>query len=120
MERSPKPYEVARAGDVDVVRVIEPKIAQSALEALQKDLAKRIDAGSRKMVINLANVAFVDSFGIGVIAATARKLQTSGGLMKLCGVGDRVKMSLTITRLDKNLEIVEDEEEAVRSFGAKA
>ena len=119
MEKTVKPYEVARTGDVDFVRVIEPKIAQPALEALQRDLAKRIDEGSRKMVINLANVAFVDSFGIGVIAATARKLQNAGGQMRLCGVGDRVKMSLTITRLDKNLEVLEDEAQAVRSFGAK-
>jgi anti-sigma B factor antagonist len=120
MDKRPAPFEVSRTGDVEVVRLIEPKLAQPDLEALQNDLSKRIDEGARKMVINLAPVAFVDSFGIGVIAATARRISQAGGRVKLCGVGDRVKMSLTITRLDRMLEIFADEEEALRSFGAKA
>ena len=117
MPATPKPYQVTRASDVDVVRFIQPKIPQPALESLQKELAKRIEEGARKMEVNLEPVAFVDSFGIGVIAATARAIAQKGGALKLCGVNDRVRMSLTITRLDKSLDIQPDEATALRSFG---
>ena len=117
MAALPKPYEVSRSGDVDVVRLTQPKMPQPALEELQEELGKRIEGGSRKMLVNLSPVAFVDSFGIGVIAAAARAMRESGGAFKLCGVGERVKMSLTITRLDRTLDIQPDEATALRSFG---
>ena len=120
MSRPPSSFDVTQVGDVDVLRVTEAKMAHAALESLQSELARRIDAGTRKMVVNLAPVSFVDSFGIGVIAATARKMSEAGGELKLCGVGERVRMSLTITRLDKTLDIRADEPEALRSFGARA
>lgn len=119
MDQGTKAFEVTRSGDVDIVRLIEPKVAQTALETLQKDLAKRIAGGTRKMVIDLAPVAFVDSFGIGVIAATSRLLEQAGGTIVLCGVGERVMMSLTITRLDRSLTIVADEAAALRSLGGQ-
>jgi anti-anti-sigma factor len=119
MEAKAKPFRIVRQGDVDIVRLTESKMEQQALEALQHELARRIDAGARKMVINLAPVAFVDSFGIGVIAAAARQMSEAGGALRLCGVGQRVQMSLTITRLDRTVTILADEDEALRSFGGQ-
>jgi len=117
---SPKPFELHQQDDIAVVRVNEAKMAYATLESLQRDLAARIDEGVRKMVVNLAPVAFVDSFGIGVIVVTARKMSQVGGRLKLCGVGERVRMSLTITRLDRTLDIAGDEAEAVRSLSGPA
>ena len=114
------PFEIATEGDIDVVHVSEPKMAYATLEELQSALRDRIEAGTRKMVIDLASVSFLDSFGIGVIVATARKMSEKSGQLKLCGVGDRVMMSLTITRLDRTLDIVADEQEAVRSLRGEA
>ena len=121
MPASPKAFELHHQDDVAVVRVNEAKMAYATLEDLQRELALAIEVGCvRKMVVNLAPVAFLDSFGIGVIVVTARKMSQAGGQLKLCGVGERVRMSLTITRLDRTLDIVADEAEAVRSLGAQA
>ena len=105
MSASSPPFRVDRVGDVDVVHVAEPKMTYATLESLQGELSQRIDDGNRKLVIDLAPVSFLDSFGIGVIVATARKMAQAGGRLKLCGVGERVQMSLTITRLDRTLDI---------------
>jgi len=113
-------FDFAAEDDIHLVRVTEPKMAHTTLEALQRELSNRIDSGVRKLIINLAPVAFVDSFGLGVIVATARKMEQAGGKLKLCGVGDRVRMSLTITRLDRSLDIAADEQEALRSLRAQA
>ena len=111
-------YQIERIGDVDVVRITQPKIGYPDLAELQTELHRRIDDGSRRMLVNLAPVTFVDSFGVGVIAATSRRMEQSGGKLKLCGVGDRVRLSLTITRLDQRLDIHEDEAVALGSFDA--
>jgi anti-anti-sigma factor len=115
-----KPFTIEKVGDVEIVRLTEPKMSQATLESLQKALAKSIEAGTRKMLINLEPLTFVDSFGIGVIAATARKMGQAGGELRLCGVGERVLMSLTITRLDRTLAISADEAEALRRFRGEA
>lgn len=117
---APKAFELHQTDGVTVARVNEAKMAYGTLENLQRELAQAIDGGVRKMVVNLAPVAFLDSFGIGVIVVTARKMTAASGQLKLCGVGERVRMSLTITRLDRTLDIVADEAEAVRSLGGQA
>lgn len=110
-------YEIHSVGDVDVVRILESKIGYPDLEELQKELDRRIEDGSLKMLVNLESVNFVDSFGVGVIAATARRMEQAGGALKLAGVGERVLMSLTITRLDQKLEMHDDEQAALDAFG---
>jgi anti-sigma B factor antagonist len=109
-------YEIRRAGDVDVLRFTQSKLGYPALADLQKELDERIDAGSRKLLIDLAAVSFVDSFAVGIIAAAARRMESAAGSLKLCGVGERVHMSLAITRLDRRLEIHPDETAALESF----
>ena len=90
------------------------------LDALHDKINERIASGVRKMVLNLAPVAFMDSFAIGIIVATARAMSKADGQLKLCGVGERVLMSLTITRLDRTLDIVDNEETAIRSLRGEA
>ena len=114
------PYDIETINTVDVVRVHESKMAYATLESLQKELSARIAGGSRRMVVNLEPVAFVDSFGLGVIVATSRTMSQAGGQLKLCGVGERIMMSLTITRLDRSLDIEADEETAIRSLSGEA
>lgn len=109
-------YEIIRSQDVDVLRFTQSKLGYPALADLQKDLDSRIDAGSRKLLINLESVSFIDSFAVGIIAAAARRMENAQGSLKLCGVGERVRMSLAITRLDRRLEIHPDETAALQSF----
>ena len=52
-----------------------------------------------------------------VFDATARRMLDVGGQLKLSGAGERVRLSLTITRLDQRLEIMADEAAALESFG---
>jgi anti-anti-sigma factor len=120
MEPQENPFELHTEGDVCIVRVSEPKMAYATLEALQSKLYERIANDVRKMVINLEKAAFIDSFGLGVLVATSRRMQKANGQMKLCGVGERVAMSLRITRLDLTLDIVDSEEEAIRSLDGEA
>lgn len=110
-------YEIERSGHVEIVRIKQPKLNHTALAELQGELATRIEAGARKMIINLEPVSFVDSFGVGVIADATRRMEKAGGELRLCGVAERVHMSLTITRLDQRIQILATENEALENLG---
>ena len=91
-------------------------LPQASLEALQEDLSARIDAGTRKMVLNLALLTQLDSTGINVILATFGRMKEEHGRLVLCSLGERVRRSMNITHLDQALQIVADEDTAVRSL----
>ena len=110
-------YEIVRVGETDVVRITRAKFDYPALENLQQDLDRLITDGSRRMIVDVSLVTFLDSFGVGVIAASARRMEQAEGRLALCGVGDRVRLSLTITRLDQRLTLFADEAEALESMG---
>ena len=120
MPTDQEPFDLESREGVDLLHFHASKMDPPVLDALQEKINERIASGVRKMVLNLAPVAFVDSFAIGVIVATARAMSKAGGTLKLCGVGERVLMSLTITRLDRTLDIVDDEETAIRSLCGEA
>ena len=69
------------------------------------------------IVINLSEVSFLDSAGVGELVAGLRTARRFGAQLKLLNVGERVYSTLDMARLLPSFEIFDDEGEAVRSFG---
>lgn len=76
-------------GDLDVVAA--PKV-----RAL---IERRVSAGCRRVIINLAGASYVDSVGMAVLLTSARRLYEAGGLLSLVNVCESVYRSLVICRL---------------------
>lgn len=73
--------------------------------------------GSEQYVlIDLANVRFIDSSGIGVLAAAIRQVLKTKGHIKLCQLNKSVKMVLELVRIHKLVEIYPDLDAGIRSF----
>jgi anti-sigma B factor antagonist len=72
--------------------------------------------GEKEILLNLANVSYVDSSGLGELVAGYTTLQKSGGEMKLLNLTERVSELMVITKLLTVFEVYEDEEQAVNSF----
>jgi anti-sigma B factor antagonist len=81
-------------------------------EAIQNQLQK----GVRKLVLNLSDVPYMDSAGLGEIVRCYTTVSREGGKLKLLNATSRIKDLLTITKLITVFEHFESEEEAVRSF----
>jgi len=81
-------------------------------EAIQNQLQK----GARKLVLNLADVPYMDSAGLGEIVRCYTTVSREGGKLKLLNATSRIKDLLTITKLITVFEHFESEEEVVRSF----
>jgi anti-sigma B factor antagonist len=77
------------------------------------ELAKK---GQRKVLLNLKDVKYIDSSGIGDVVRSFTSLRRQGGQLKLLSPAPMVLEVLRITHLHKILEIKDDESLAVQSF----
>jgi anti-sigma B factor antagonist len=78
-----------------------------------RDLAAK---GNQKLLLNLSEVSYIDSSGIGELVSGFTTVTNHGGQLKLIGLTKRVKDLLQITKLYTVFEVFDDEASAVRSF----
>ncbi len=83
-----------------------------------RDIIREMSAkGNKKLLLNLGEVSYIDSSGIGEMVSGFTTVTNNGGHLKLLGLSKRVKDLLQITKLYTVFEVFDDEAEAVRSFG---
>jgi anti-sigma B factor antagonist len=78
-----------------------------------RDLASK---GDKKILLNLSDVTYIDSSGIGELVSGFTTVTNHGGVLKLLGLSKRVKDLLQITKLYTVFEVFDDESTAIRSF----
>ena len=79
-----------------------------------------LDAGKKKIVLNMAEVHYIDSSGLGELIAALTTAKHRGGQLKLMKLTSRVKDLVQLTKVYSIFEFFDDEESAVRSFAADA
>lgn len=105
-------------GDV-VVLDLKGKITLGEGDELLKDKVNSlVNQGHRKIVLNLAEVPYIDSAGLGEIVRTYTTVSRQSGSLKLLNLTKRITDLLSITKLLTVFETFESENEAVRSFSA--
>ena len=87
-------------------------------EMLRNKVAALIVAGSKKIILNLGDVPYIDSAGLGEIVRTYTTVSRQGGSLKLLNLTKRITDLLSITKLLTVFDTFEAEGEAVKSFGA--
>jgi anti-sigma B factor antagonist len=98
---------------VDVAGRITLGEGSSALRDLLRDL---VGKGQKKILLNLGEVSYIDSSGIGELVSGFTTVTNNSGQLKLLGLNKRVKDLLQITKLYTVFDVHEDEASAVRSF----
>jgi anti-sigma B factor antagonist len=83
--------------------------------ALREKVKSLISQDSR-IVLNLADVTYIDSGGLGTLVALYTTARNSGGSIKLARLTKRVGDLLQVTKLLTVFEVYDSEEEAVQSF----
>jgi anti-anti-sigma factor len=102
--------------DVAVVRVKEPRMMYPALAEFSGAVMALISSGQRKVLVDLAPVAYVDSATIGCFMDLYRQVSAVGGTLKLSGVQPRVGSMLSMTGAQKFIELHAAEADALQSF----
>jgi anti-sigma B factor antagonist len=85
----------------------------TVLSDVIRDLASK---GHRKILLNLKDVKYIDSSGMGDVMRSFTGLQRLGGELKLLSPAPRVLEVLQVTRLHKVLKIEDDEVSAIQAF----
>jgi len=86
--------------------------------ALRRGIRELVDGGSRKIVLDMAEVDYMDSSGLGELFASHTTVRSVGGQLKLLNVSPRVRELLAMMRIDSLFEIFDDEALAVESFSS--
>ena len=105
-------------GDVIVVD-LKGKITLGEGDEMLKDKVNSlINQGYRKIVLNLAEVPYLDSAGLGEVVRAYTTVSRQSGSLKLLSLTKRITDLLSITKLLTVFETFDSEDEAVRSFSA--
>jgi anti-sigma B factor antagonist len=104
--------------DVCVLDIDGPiTLGAEGSEKLGDKVRSVIANGDRKVLLNLASVAYIDSAGLGELVNAYTTVKRQGGALKLVGVTKKLKDLLVITKLSTVFDAFETEAAAVESFG---
>ena len=105
-----------QVGDITVVDVSGRITLGEGSSALRDVLRDHLANGKKKILLNLSEVSYIDSSGIGELVSGFTSVSNQGGTLKLLGLTKRVKDLLQITKLYTVFDVHEDEAHAIRSF----
>src|SRR3954464_7905555 len=107
-------------GDVLVLDVKGRITLGEGDELLKDKVNSLVNQGQKKLVLNLAEVPYIDSAGLGEIVRTYTTVSRQGGSLKLLSLTKRITDLLSITKLLTVFETFESEQDAVKSFAGSA
>lgn|SRR5512147_1746927 len=105
-------------GDVTVVDLNGKMTLGEGDELLRDKVNSLIQQGQKKIILNLAEVPYIDSAGLGEVVRTYTTVSRQGGSLKLLNLTKRIQDLLAITKLLTVFETFDNEQDAVKSFGA--
>ena len=83
---------------------------------LRQTVRDLLAQGNKKILLNLGNISYIDSSGLGELVASFSTASSQGSAMKLLNLQRKVKDLLQITKLYTVFEVSDNEAEAVSSF----
>jgi anti-sigma B factor antagonist len=101
---------------VEVVALDGRIVLGEESNALREKVKSMIAAGKKKIVLNMNNITFIDSAGLGALVAAHHSARTQGATMKLCHLGTKFQEVLQITKLLTVFDVSDTETAAVASF----
>jgi anti-sigma B factor antagonist len=105
-----------KGGDVTILDVDGKILLGEGDVQLKRKIDELIERKETKLVINLANVPYMDSGGLGEIVRSYTTVKRAGGELKLLNATKRISDLLTITKLITVFEVFDNEADAVKSF----
>jgi anti-sigma B factor antagonist len=102
-------------GNVLVAHVESSRIDAAGAQSFKQEFSEQIDRGFHRIVLDLKDVEFVDSSGLGAMISCLKHLGPRGSLA-LTGIQGAVKKLFSLTRMDKVFPIYSDVDDAIRNL----
>ncbi|HEX7706015.1 MAG TPA: anti-sigma factor antagonist [Thermoanaerobaculia bacterium] len=107
---------VRKADDITIVDFNGRLAAGVSDTILPRLIGEILDAGSKKILLNLSDMDYIDSNGLGELVQAYRESQRRGASLRLLKPQDRVAKTLRLTNLLPMFPVYDTEEEALGAF----
>jgi anti-sigma B factor antagonist len=107
---------VHSAGDVTVLRLSGKILGGPESDVLRDELERALGRGDHKLLVDVSAVPWMNSAGLGILLSAYARMKDRGGVVRFCGVGERVLGILRTTKLLMVLDVLDDEETGIQSF----
>ena len=104
-------------GGVDVLDIEGRIVLGEESNAFREKVKSLLATGKKKIVLNLAQVGYIDSAGLGTLVATFHSARSQGATLKLTNLGTKFKEVLQVTKLMTVFDTYDNEAAAIQSFG---
>ncbi len=108
--------DTRQVGDVTVIDASGRITLGEGSSAFREKIKELAASGHKKVLINMAEISYIDSSGIGELVSGFTTVTNAGGMLKLLNLGKRVQDLLQITKLYTVFETFDDEAAGIRSF----
>lgn len=105
-----------QVGDVTVLDVAGRLTLGEASSIFREALTGAVNAGHKKILLNMSGLSYLDSSGIGELVGGYSTVSNVGGKMKMVNLTPKVQNPLQATKLYTVFEVFQDETTAVKSF----
>src|SRR5438128_10220956 len=107
-----------QAGDVTILDLSGKITIGEGSVQLREAVRGLLESGNKKVLLNLGDVSYVDSSGIGELVSSYTTTSNTGGQLKLLNLTKKIQDLLMITKLLTVFQVYDSEQEAVASFSA--
>lgn len=105
-----------QAGDVTILDMDGKVTIGEGSVALRSAIRRLLGEGKSKILLNLGNVGYVDSSGIGELVSSFTAVNKEGGTLKLLNLTQKIQDLLAITKLLTVFDVFENEGDALASY----
>jgi anti-sigma B factor antagonist len=103
-------------GDVQILDCSGKITLGEGTMAIRNKVREVLKEGGKKIILNLSDVNYIDSSGIGELVSTFTTVTNAGGQLKLLNLTKKIQELLAITKLLTVFSVYQSEQEAVASF----
>jgi anti-sigma B factor antagonist len=103
-------------GDVNVLDCSGKITLGEGTMAVRNSVREVLNNGGKKIILNLSDVGYIDSSGIGELVSAYTTVTNQGGKLKLLNLTKKIQELLAITKLLTVFSVYDDEQAAIASF----
>ncbi len=108
--------EKRKKDDVVILDLKGKILIGEGIDVLRDSINSAIDEQETKVLLNFAEVPYLDSTGLGEVVRSYTSIKKAGGVVKIVNLTNKVRDLLSVTKLITVFETFEDEDKAIESF----
>jgi len=112
-------FEVMTSSGVSILRYQGERLDAHNSDALKAKIKETFEGGVKSVLVDLAEVRFIDSSGLGALVSGFKNAVAFKGVLALTGFQDQVRSMFELTRLNRVFDIYATREEALAALTGK-